>query len=389
MTLLFWLLNIAIIIALGALVMTIWNLRLYRPAPAHAPSERANDLISVCIPARNEQDNLQACVDSILANDHIAIEVLVYDDHSTDQTPAILEQLCKGDSPVRRVPTQPLPDGWNGKQFGCDQMGRAARGTWLLFTDADVRFAPDALRRSLAAASSLKADLVSTFPRQRTGTLSEMLMLPMIAFILFSYLPMIRMRRTSDPSASAGCGQFLFVKRESWLHCGGHSAFANSMHDGIKLPRLLRQNGFHTDLFDGTALAQVRMYEGLQATWRGFAKNAYEGLGSAVLLMFLTTLHALGHIFPWIVAVVAMVTGALTMPILILCCVAIGLNITQRVLLARRFQHSRLLALVHPISVLMMVLVQWHSAYLHLCGKRSWRGRQWQPEPAETAVEQR
>lgn len=368
--------------------MTVINLRVYRarsPAaepppsapPAPAPPAPA-PLVAACVPARNEQENLEACVRSLLASTHAPLEVLVYDDQSTDGTPAILARLAADDPRVIPVPSRPLPDGWNGKQHACARLGEAAsqRGAgWLLFTDADVRFEPGAIGAALDHALSRDAALVSTFPRQLTGSWAEHAVVPMIFFILFGYLPMPRMRRTLDPAASAGCGQFLFARADAYRATTGHAAFNASMHDGIMMPRTFRRAGFRTDLFDGTDLAKVRMYRGLAQTWRGFAKNAFEGLGSVPLLVFITLAHLCGHVLPWAYLVAAWgfdaATTRWTGPAL--ACIALAL--TQRVMLARAFHHPPISVALHPLGVLMMTAIQWHSLWLSLTGKRAWRGR--------------
>jgi glycosyltransferase involved in cell wall biosynthesis len=400
MSTLAWVLVFSLAACLVTLAMTILNLRRFRPAPdgpaplGTAPPGPADaPLVSVCIPARNEEANIEACVRSLLGGDWPNLEVLVYDDQSTDATPRILSALAREDARVRVVPTVPLPAGWNGKQHACDRMGRAAAGRWLLFTDADVRFEPFGVRRAVLAADGpaprgapdVPLGLVSTFPRQITGSLGEALLVPMIFFILMSYLPIGRMRRTLDPGASAGCGQFLLVGRDAYLAAGGHAALRDSMHDGIKLPRAVRRAGFRTDLFDGTDLCSVRMYRGFAATWRGFAKNAYEGLGSIALLLFLTVFHVLGHVLPWAalvgVLVIAM-SPVETCPVgfdqwapRVLAPACVGLASLQRWLLARRFRQPLVCIPLHPVGVLAMTLVQWHSLLLHITGRRSWRGR--------------
>ncbi|MHC4991116.1 MAG: glycosyltransferase family 2 protein, partial [Planctomycetota bacterium] len=276
---------------------------------------------------------------------------------------------------VRSVPTRPLPEGWVGKQFACAQLGRHAAGAWLLFTDADVRFEPECLACAMAAAQQGEAVMLSTFPRQRTGTPGEALLVPMIHFILFSYLPMGRMRRSLDPAASAGCGQFVLVRRDAYEAIGGHGSVRASMHEGIMLPRLLRRAGFATDLFDGTSLVSCRMYHGLAAAWRGFAKNAFEGVGSIWILLLFTVLHGLGHVLPWAYLVGAWGLNAFgreaTGPAL----AAIVIALLQRQVLAWRFRQSIVAALLHPVGIAAMTLVQWYSYVLWRLGRREWRGR--------------
>lgn len=402
-------LEIVLLIAMGLcaimLTMTVINLGVYRrpgvgeggmsdgkaveraASPADAASgssvpDPASPLITVCVPARNEEANLEACVRSILASTERAIEVLVYDDQSTDDTPNILARLIASDPRVRAAAVTPLPSGWNGKQHACWRMSEQARGQWLCFTDADVRFEPTCLAGAMAFAKAHKADMVSTFPRQITGSLAEKLAVPMIFFILFSYLPMPRMRTTRDPAASAACGQFILVSRAAYDKSGGHAAFKNSMHDGVKMPREVRKAGFHTDLFDGTQLLSVRMYRGLTQTWRGFAKNAFEGLGSVGLLLFITVVHLLAHVLPWVIVPWALLgklaPGLLHAPtelaaLFAVSCVAMA--VLQRFLLARRFEQGVTPVLLHPLGVLMMTAIQWHSLYLALTGQRAWRGR--------------
>ena len=380
------LLALAFLISAGALAMTLANLRLYQTPPEASGGSAAK--VSVCIPARDEETNIEACVRSLLASTHRDIEVLVYDDQSTDATPEILARLAGEDERVRPLTAQPLPDGWNGKQHACWQCANNATGDYFLFTDADVRFEPDAISATLAAwkaADDAPAmgnrppdaplGLISTFPRQIVRSPAEVLLVPMIFFILFSYLPMFRMRGTTDPNASAACGQYIFASRGCYEAFKGHAAFKDTMHDGVKMPREARKAGYRTDLFDGTALASVRMYSNLKTTWKGFAKNAYEGLGSPGLLIFLTVMHLLGHVLPWI-ALLALIIRPQGITIALgLAIAAAACHLFQRALLARRFGLPLLTAPLHVFGVLGMVLVQWDSFRLHRSGQRAWRGR--------------
>lgn len=331
--------------------------------------------ISVCIPARNEQSNLAECVRSVLANQEVDVEVLVYDDDSTDGTPQILAGMIERDARVRRIDTQTLPLDWNGKQWGCERMGQAASGEWLLFTDADVRLEATCLRTTWLAARSAKCDLISTVPRQITGTWMEDAIIPLIHFVLLSYLPLGQMRTTTRPAASAGCGQFLFVRRAMWQRSGGHASFAQSMHDGIKLPRAVRKIGGRTDLFDGTDIVSCRMYRGAGQVWRGFAKNAFEGLGSIGLLCFVTVLHLVGHVLPWAWLFWAVFIGELRTLTTALAVAAISVAFMQRIVFAIRFRQSVRAVILHPVGILLLTLIQWHSLWLAKTGRRSWKGR--------------
>ncbi|MFO0963373.1 MAG: glycosyltransferase family A protein [Phycisphaerales bacterium] len=395
-----WLPAIGAAVSGLALAMTLVNLGCYRapPAAGEAPdadggadagTDAGTDAdaapqLALCIPARNEERNIEAVVASALASRGVRVEVLVYDDQSTDATPRILERLCAADARVRRVPTRPLPEGWNGKQWGCQRMGEAARAPWLLFTDADVRFEPDCAARALAAAAQRRAALVSTVPQQETGTLLERLVVPLIHWMLFSWLPMPRMRATNDPATSAGCGQFLLVRRDAWAQVGGHAAFRDSMHDGIKLPRALRRAGHHTDLFDGTGLVRCRMYHGAAQTWRGFTKNAYEGLGSPAVLGVFTALEGLGILLPWIWLPIAVGVGGVPLVPKLLAAGAIAAQIVQRAVLAVRFHQPIEGVLLHPVSIGLLLAIQWRSWWLDRTGRRQWRGRT-AGAPAEAA----
>lgn len=363
------------------LIMMLRNLPLYRGARGRGnrPASAVGVAVTVCIPARNEAANIEACVRSALACGGPEVEVCAYDDHSTDGTGEILRRLAAEDPRVRIVPTLPLPEGWNGKMWGCDRMGRAARGEWVLFTDADVRLAPECLSQAVASAESLRCELLSTVPRQITGSWAEDAVVPLIHYVLLGYLPMGRMRATLDPAASAGIGQFLLARRDAWLKIDGYARFPGTMHDGIRMPREFRRTGLRTDLFDGTSLAQVRMYRGLSQTWRGFAKNAYEGLGSPWLLLLVTALHIFGQVAAWAIVAAGIVaaTAGLPMPAgaAALAAAAIALQLVHRIVLRCAFGHSWRAVLLHPVGLAMLTAIQWHSLWLSLRGRREWRGR--------------
>ena len=385
-----WLGAVSLVAAAQSLLVGVANMKRYRPAPALAEVAASTQpvRVAVCIPARNERENIEACVRSVLSSREVDVRAYVYDDESTDGTGEILARLAAEDARVVVVPRRALPTGWNGKQHACFRMAEHGLAydpalEWFLFTDADVRFEADAVARALGFAQRANAALVSTVPREVTGSVGEMLLIPLIHFVLMGYLPFGRMRATLDPAASAACGQFILVSRAAYRASGGHEGFRDSMHDGVKFPRAVRRAGLRTDLYDGTESVSCHMYRGFSQTWRGFAKNAFEGLGSLGLLIFITVWHVLGHLLPWVV-ITAAATQMLTQSdasrerpqtALVLAVLAVVCALLYRVLLAARFRQSWLNVPLHPISIAMLTAVQWWSLWLDRTGRRGWKGR--------------
>ena len=363
-----------ITLALGAIPssLLLLNLLRYRKAPREFSS---GDSISVLIPARNEEANIRACVESVLTNKNVTLEVLVLDDHSTDRTPDIIREIAARDPRVRLVSSQPLPGNWRGKQFACHQLSELASAPYLCFIDADVRLASDALARSIAFLRTSSADLVSGVPRQITGSFSERLLVPLIHFILLAYLPLGLMRRLKHPAFAAGCGQLFIARRESYRAVGGHRSVATSGHDGIQLPRAFRSNGFRTDLFDATDIASCRMYSNAAEVWAGLAKNATEGIARPTLILPFTALFLFGQILPPILLVLSLVGNA-AHPFIIIFGVGTTLNYAARFACSWRFAQSWWGAALHPVAILSFLGLQWWALYQEKRGRPFyWKGR--------------
>jgi len=374
-------------------VLFVVNLRRY-VAPVGA-GEGAR--ISVLIPARDEERNIAACLQSVLASEGVELEVLVLDDASTDRTGEIVSAMAAQDARVRLVKTQALPAGWNGKQRACWLLAQKARSPLLLFLDADVRIEPDALRRCAGQLRASQIRLLSGFPRQITVGWMERLLLPLIHFVLLGFLPMGQMRKTTDPAFSAGCGQFFLAESEAYFASGGHAAIRETRHDGLRLPELLRRHGYRTDIFDLTELASVRMYDSPSAVWMGLAKNATEGIATPVRIVPFTVLLVLGQVLPVglfvsllaLLAEFATVGATFDQPRLAAAvCAAIVLafvaSYLPRLLAVRRFRQPLLSAVLHPLGILLLLTVQWYALAEQIFGRPvAWRTRTYSSETGE------
>jgi hypothetical protein len=373
------LLWLSLFLALLPAILFHWNLGLYRPAgasPAEAAQSRAS--ISVLIPARNEQLAIGPAVLAALDNRGVEFEVVVLDDHSDDQTAARVQEIAATDRRVRLERAPRLPAGWCGKQHACWVLAHEAKYPTLVFLDADVRLAPGALGRMAAFLEQSGADLVSGIPRQETAGLLEKLVIPLIHFILLGFLPIGRMRRDPHPGYAAGCGQLFVTTRRAYDQSGGHAGIRTTLHDGIKLPRAYRQAGLRTDLFDATDLAVCRMYQNARSLWSGLAKNAGEGLASPQLIVPMTFVLFGGQVLPFALLALGLagIPGPWPAWAIALALAAVTAAYYPRFVAIGRFRQSPVGALLHPIGVLVLLLIQWYAFVRGLLGRPStWKGR--------------
>jgi hypothetical protein len=359
-------------------VLFLRNLLVYLPLPKGHPAEPP-PAVSVLIPARNEAATLPHALHSILANAGVRFEVIVLDDHSTDETAAVVSDIARSDPRVRLAAAPPLPPGWCGKQHACFTLAGLAAHPLLVFLDADVRLAPDALARLAAYMQRSGVPLASGFPRQVTASPLEDLLIPLMHFILLGFLPVHRMRRSASPAYAAGCGQLFAARADTYHVIGGHSLIKASLHDGITLPRAYRSRGFFTDLFDATDIASCRMYTSPGQVWQGLAKNATEGLAAPALIGPATALLLIGHVLPFLLILIHQV-APLPPAVVVVAAVAASLAWTPRVYAMIRFRQSPFGALLHPVGVVLLLAIQWHALTRRLLGRpATWKQRSYSP----------
>ncbi len=363
--------------------MVIRNLARFLP-PTKSDTEQdspAPRRISVLIPARNEAAGIAKTIHAVLGNHDVQCEVIVLDDASSDATSDIVSAMAQRDSRVRLVHGTTLPTGWNGKQYACYQLASVANHEEIVFMDADVRLEPDALCRLIDSRRSEKLDLLSVFPQQVTITFWERLLIPMMHFLLLGYLPLERMRQSTDPAFAAGCGQLFLTTKIAYEKAGTHQAIAGSRHDGIKLPRAYRMAHLRTDVMDGTPIASCRMYTCQSEVFQGLLKNAYEGIANPKLIGVFTVLLLGGSVLPLVsfVGVLCLLLASMlpfSAVLLSLSFSALVVSLIPRTLCAKRFQQSQMGAAFHALATTVFVALQWTAFINHMRGRQvAWRGR--------------
>jgi cellulose synthase/poly-beta-1,6-N-acetylglucosamine synthase-like glycosyltransferase len=292
-------------LVLALLVMT-GNRRLRRLARLRAPEPTAWPRVSIVIAARNEAATVGAALPTVFAKDYPELEFIVVNDRSEDDTGAILDRIAAAEPRLRVVHVRELPAGWIGKNHALHLGAQQATGEWILFTDADVHFAPDALARAVAYGRANSLDHIAAVPHL-SGT-SHPLGICVNAFS-FAFMVGLRPWQVPDPrsGAHAGVGAFNLVRASTYRKLGGHEPLRLRPDDDIKLGKLMKAGGF-SEFMLGDGAVTVAWYHTVGDMVRGLTKNAYAAadyrLGMPLLGALLTVV-----LYLWPIAALAFTTG--------------------------------------------------------------------------------
>lgn len=352
-----------------------------KPAPSAAP------LISVCVPARNEEQDIRGCAESILAQDYPSFEVIVLEDRSTDSTAEILDSLDARRGKLKVIHGAPLPAGWVGKPHALHQAAQAARGEWLCFVDADTFLAPEAVSACYAKAVDTGADLFTILTKQVMGTFWEKALLPIVMTALSLGFPPHKVNDPHRREAIAN-GQFILIKRSVYDAVGGHERIRNQIVEDKAIAEQVKWNGFRLVFADGTRLARTRMYTSLPEMWEGWTKNIYLGLRGPWLLMlgaFGAALSVIAAVFLPAWSLLGYVWwqndgGPMALAVLAESFIVWGYLFYQRARIARAMDISGWWALTTPLGAAVFAAMMLTSAWKVLSGRGvAWKGRHYGP----------
>jgi chlorobactene glucosyltransferase len=348
---------------------------------AASPPDRA-PLIAVIVPARDEEENIGRCLESLVAQDYPAgrLRVLVVDDHSQDRTAAVVGGMAARHGQVELLRSPPLPVGWVGKSHACWNGARAALGEtqWLCFVDADVTLKPAALSSAVNAASLRNLDLLSLAPHQELRSFAERLILP-CGLILLSFLQNLRRLQARTGRDVTATGQFMMVRRDAYHAAGGHAAVCGAICEDLELARRLKQAGYSVLLMGGETLVAARMYTGWETLWPGLAKNLIDTLGgpvatvaialAAFVLAWAAIVIPLTDLASWLIGVPD--AGIALCLALAASGAAFGLHIAATSYFRIPFWYGLIFPIGYSVGAVMAV----DSVRLRLSGKVSWKGR--------------
>jgi glycosyltransferase involved in cell wall biosynthesis len=312
--------------------------------------------VSLLIPARNEALNLIDTLPKLLAQP--VDEVVLLDDGSTDGTAELVEQLAAGDARVRLIAGQPLPPGWLGKSWACHQLAEAARGKVLVFSDADVHWEKDTLQGLLPHLG--RAGLLSVFPRQRTHSLAERVLVPLLDVTLLSTLP-YWWQRSRFALGTIANGQVMVFERNAYWASGGHAAVRGAVLEDVALAQRIKQLGKPVGLLLGGSQIGVRMYRSYPSIQEGFGKNLPNfHLGNPILLLISLVGHLVIYSGSWVLGFVDPLWWIVG-----------WLGLFERLLVNHKTGRETWEALLVPLAPVFSIPVYWRA----LRPRYTWKGR--------------
>ena len=342
----FWLCAFALIITLANVI----NMRVVGLKGATSVGET----VDVLIPMRNEEENVEGCLKSVLNSELLDVsKVFVLDDGSNDSTAELIGQF-KVD---KLIGTQP-PTGWLGKVWACHNLAQVGKGKYLVFMDADVRLHPYAIASAITKMNKFGWDFISPYPRQISGSFLERLIQPLLQWSWLASVPLRIAEKFPNRSMTIANGQFFIVKRSAYNTSGGHASIPNEVLDDLELARLLISKGFKGGVADGSAVASCRMYKNNSQLIDGYTKSLWKAFGGqfgtliAIFLLYFTGLSPYLGI------------GAPASFIFL-----------SRVLAALKTRSNPAYAFLHPISILVLLYLIVLSSIRKSRGTLQWRGR--------------
>jgi len=334
-------------------------------------STAGNPRVSIIVPARNEEAAIEPALRSLLALDYDNYEVIAVDDRSTDRTGEIMDSLQKNspESLLKVIHHRELPSGWLGKTHAMWTAANQASGEWLLFTDADVMFKPESLRRALAYAEAEHADHVVLFPQMIMHSPGERMM---IAFFQTLFVFGHRPWKVADPKTKdhMGVGAFNLVRRSAYEAVGTYKALCMEVVDDMKLGKVVKNAGFAQRNVFGGDLISIHWARGAMGIVNNLTKNFFAVLSfqrgrtvlSAFGLLFLNLGPFLGT---WLAH------GWMRLPY----AVALGSMFAIYVGMSRRSSVRPYYFLLHPVSTLLFTYTLLRSMFLALSNDGIvWRG---------------
>jgi len=386
-TILFFLLSAAFFYLIITSFILIRNRFELTELPELPAKNEQSKFISVCIPARNEEENIGNLLQTVLTQNYPDFEVRVLDDHSTDKTPEILQRFKKEYPNTFYIHNgEPKPENWLGKPWACQQLGNSAKGDIFLFLDSDTQLEENALEKVANGFKHYQLDMLTVWPKQLLGSFWEKTVIPLVYYALLTILPTIYVYRKPRwmPSIiyksiranfAAANGQCIAFTKSAYKIIDGHRSVKNEIVEDVALAKQIKMAGLQLRMFTGLQLIRCRMYQSERDMFEGFRKNFLAGFGNSLTVFIIAALlHLAVFILPFLV-----LAGQLFgyNPLLFFLSSAIvSLIYLQRLTISRWFQWDPLYVFLHPLGVMWFQRLGIIKIFDKLLGRKAtWKGR--------------
>ena len=339
-------------------------------------NKKSNSSLSILIPARNEEDNIEKCLRSLIADDNPNFEFLILDDNSKDQTSKIVENLSKIDPRINLIKGSKLPKDWSGKNWACHQLSSKAKSDFILFIDADTWVSNQTINKAICYMEETKCALLTVMPKRNSNCFIEKLIFPLIDWITTSFMPIKIAGTIKTPYISATFGQFMMFQKEKYFQSGGHGALKGNVLDDFELGRAIKRKGLIWKLLDGNKSVETNMYQTNIEAIRGLSRSifpTFEYRISTFLLaasiLFLITLGPYISIYFWLI-------GSYQSELLVIISfVTLIIILYSWIIICSYFDHNKITTMIYPLIMSIIFLIAFHSFFSYLFGLSKWKGR--------------
>lgn len=344
--------------------ISIYNLCTAPVLNSKNKSYEPRGIVSVLIPARNEGKNIVKCIEGIINQDYQNAEIIILDDNSTDNTYNLAASFS---SPkIKTLKGKALPQNWLGKNWACHQLAQHAKGDYLLFIDADVEIKENVISLAMDEIEKSNATLLSIFPTQSVKTFGEYLIVPLMNWLLLTFLPLNFVYKFSNKAIVAANGQFMLWRKDDYLSLGGHQIVKDKIVEDMELARIVKSNNLKVKTLLGGNQVFCRMYNSFDEAYFGFQKNFYSGFSISVIF-FLIIISFLFCVFtiPFLVVDNRLISW---LPLLLLILTRISVSISSK-------QSWIINLLLHPLQMIFMLLIGFISVIKFKNKSLVWKAR--------------
>ncbi len=323
-------------------------------------------LVSVLIPARNEEKNIVSLLCDLQHQNYNKLEIIVYNDGSTDRTAALVSEMGKYDARIQLINGAELPTGWLGKNNACYRMAQKAKGKYLLFLDADVRLDENAIGASLRYVHKRNLALLSFFPKQIMNSLGERAVVPVMNFILVSLLPLFLVRNSGFSSLAAANGQFMLFEEKTYTKLQPHEQFKANKVEDIAIARYFKKNKQNIACLLASDSVRCNMYGNYKDALNGFSKNIVSFFGGSffVAIMF------------WAITTLSIFVVFAFLPIAYFgafCLVALATRYYVSAASNQNIAVNMLMIIPQQINIIVIIFKSAYNKYIR--GAYEWKGR--------------